>query len=107
MLSCSDNALSPAPRKPVKAGPSHWQGKPGSPVTMAPGEGWEVAARVNYLSPLSSLTFGLIFPDTENKVNHVLWVFYFMCSGRKVQSGQETNPRSHSRTILSLSHIYI
>ena len=57
---------------------------------MAPGEGWEVAARVNYLSPLSSLTFGLIFPDTENKVNHVLWVFYFMCSGRKVQSGQET-----------------
>lgn len=44
---------------------------------MAPGEGWRVAAHVNYLSPLSGLRFGLIVPDTENKVNHVLWVFHF------------------------------
>ena len=42
---------------------------------MAPGEGWGVAAHVNYLSPLSGLRFGFIVPDTENKVNHVLWVF--------------------------------
>lgn len=69
---------------------------------MAPGEEWGVAAHVNYSSPLSGLSFGFIFPDTENKVNHdVLWVFHFTEADtrsrvvKKLTRGHTAGPFSH------------